>query len=383
MSQAFIFLPPEASGGADAERPVLLVKDGVVQRQGFAEAVVEAGPSWRLVLPVEVVTACTVQLPTQKTRWLRQALPFAVEELLAEEVEGMHLALGASLADGRHRVYALRRSWLAAWLALAAEQGSRPRAIHVDADLLPAAGTQLAWLDGRWLLGGEMATRMSLQDADWADLATLCPTPVTGYAPAERQVLDAVDDWQSPEEPHLWLVSQAHGAACDLAQADFDMRERDQRWRQWRPLLGVLGLWLVLQWGFNLAQAWQLERRGDAYAQASAALYHELFPQDSKLINLRAQFDQHLEATSTVGQGHLLALLDQAATALSAGSAQLQVQQLDFSDNRGDLALQVQAPGFEELEQLRERLIAAGLAVQLGSASREAGGVSARLVIGG
>ena len=45
--------------------------------------------------------------------------------------------------------------------------------------------------------------------------------------------------------------------------------------------------------------------------------------------------------------------------------------------------MQVQAPGFDALERLRERLIAAGLAVQLGSASREGNAVSARLVIGG
>lgn len=33
-----------------------------------------AGRSLALVLPMEVVSACAVQLPTQKARWLRQAL---------------------------------------------------------------------------------------------------------------------------------------------------------------------------------------------------------------------------------------------------------------------------------------------------------------------
>ncbi|MGV8584292.1 type II secretion system protein GspL, partial [Pseudomonas aeruginosa] len=62
----------------------------------------------------------------------------------------------------------------------------------------------------------------------------------------------------------------------------------------WRPLLGLVGLWLVLQWGFTLVQAWQLQREGDRYAAQSAELYRQLFPEDRKLINLRAQFDQHL-----------------------------------------------------------------------------------------
>ncbi len=382
MNQAFIFLPPAACEGASGSCPALLLQGGEAASLPFAEAAAQAGSGWRLVLPVEAVTACALQLPTQKARWLRQALPFAVEELLAEDVEGMHLALGGSLPDGRQRVYAVRRDWLADWLAVAAEAGAKPGAIHVDADLLPAEGTHLLWLGGRWLLGGALATRLALQEADWADVAAQCPAPVNGHAAPERQVLNGVETWQSLDEPYAWLASHASGGA-NLAQAEFDLRERDQRWRQWRPLLALAGLWLVLQWGFNLAQAWHLERRGEAYAQASETLYRELFPDDTRLINLRAQFDQHLEATQEAGQGHLLGLMDQAATALNGGNGRLQVQQLDFSDSRGDLAMQVQASGFEDLEQLRERLIGAGLAVQLGSASRESGGVSARLVIGG
>ncbi|MBF2953284.1 type II secretion system protein GspL, partial [Pseudomonas aeruginosa] len=50
---------------------------------------------------------------------------------------------------------------------------------------------------------------------------------------------------------------------------------------------------------------------------------------------------------------------------------------------RGDVALQVRAPGFDVLERLRSRLSESGLAVQLGSASRDGSTVSARLVIGG
>ena len=151
----------------------------------------------------------------------------------------------------------------------------------------------------------------------------------------------------------------------------------------WR-LAGVLALCVLLQWGFNLAQGWYLQRQADAYAQASEALYRELFPQDSKLINLRAQLDQHLADAAGSGDSPLLAQLGEVARARqSGGAAQVQVNQLDYSASRADLALQLQAPGFAELESLRERLQQAGLSVQMGSASREADGVSARLVIGG
>ena len=109
MSQTCVFLPPAACAEVDAELLVQRVHGARREPMPFARAVAAKDESWTLVLPVEAVTACAVQLPTQKARWLRQALPFAVEELLAEDVEQFHLALGEPLADGRHRVFAVRR----------------------------------------------------------------------------------------------------------------------------------------------------------------------------------------------------------------------------------------------------------------------------------
>ncbi|MCO6059440.1 type II secretion system protein GspL [Pseudomonas sp. MOB-449] len=380
MTQACIFLPVAACNQLDAELEVLLWQGDGGRRLPLARALEEVTPPWRLILPVEAVTCCAVRLPTQKGRWLRQALPFAVEELLADDVESFHLGLGGALADGRHRVFAVRRSWLAGWLELAGKLGPAPAVIQIDADLLPEQGTQLLWLDQRWLLGGEGSTRLSFEEQDWPHLLTACPAPRNGHAVAERQTLEGVDDWREDSDAHGWLAAQN---GCDLAQGEFTLKEERQSWSRWKPLLGLVGVWLLLQWGFNLAQTWQLQRQGDTYAEANEALYRELFPQDSKLVNLRTQFDQHLAEGSTSGQSRLLALLGQAAQALIAEGAQVRVQQLDFSEARGDLALQVQAPGFDALERLRERLIGSGLSVQMGSASRDQSGVSARLVIGG
>jgi general secretion pathway protein L len=378
MSQSCVFLSPAACVGVAADLPVQRVREGESQRLPFVEAVAGLEAGWTLVLPVEAVTACAVRLPTQKTRWLRQALPFAVEELLAEEVEQLHLALGESLADGRHRVFVVRRSWLGAWLALC---DTPPQTIVVDADLLPREGTQLLNLESRWLLGGEDVARLALDDEAWPALAESCPRPHIAYRMAPQAGLASVDEEPQIADGYRWLAQQV--VVNNLAQGEFAAQQSSGHWQRWRPLLGLLGLWLVLQWGFNLAQGWHLQRQADAYAEASAALYRELFPDDNKLVNLRAQLDQHLAAGGASGQGRLLGMLAQVSQAIAAEGAAVSLQQLDFSELRGDLAMQVQAPGFGELERLRERLQEAGLAVQLGSASREAVGVSARLVIGG
>ncbi|WP_107328348.1 type II secretion system protein GspL [Metapseudomonas otitidis] len=380
MIQTSVFLPPQALQWVMGDLEVRLVSGGEVRRLPFADAVAAAGNNWRLVLPVEAVTACAVRLPTQKARWLRQALPFAVEELLAEDVDGLHLAVGEPLEDGRHRVLAVRRAWLASWIDLATASGASPASLQVDADLLPLEGTRLFWLDGRWLLGGEGVSRLSVQDEDWSMLREACPHPWIGQASADRRSLEGIERWEGVQDSHVDL---ARWQGTELAQGDFEVRQPNRQWALWRPALGLVGLWAVLQCGFYLAQGWHLRHQGDAYAQANEALYRELFPQDTRLVNLRAQFDQHLADGNRPGQGKLLETLGQASGALLEDGAVVRIQQLDFSETRGDLALQVQAPGFDALERLRERLIGAGLAVQMGSASREGDSVSARLVIGG
>jgi general secretion pathway protein L len=378
MNQPYVFLPPQAVAGADPELPVRLVTGGRSRETVFSQALAGLVTPWTLVLPVEAVTACAVVLPTQKARWLRQALPFAVEELLAEDVELFHLAVGEPLGEGRHRVFAVRRDWLDAWLSLCGE--ARPAHMRVDADLLPAAATGLAALDGRWLLGGAAATRLALHAEDWSQVADACPAPRRAYVNELSAPPQGMDEVVLLDDVHAWLAEVPRG--CDLAQGEYAIRHGGEGWLRWRPVLAIVGLWLLLQWGFNLVQSWQLQRSGDAYASASEALYRQLFPDDQRLINLRAQFDQHL-AEGGEAQGRLLGLLGRASEALADGGAQVRVQSLDFSESRGDVALQLQAPGFEALEQLRERLISAGLAVDLGSASREDDGVSARMVIGG
>lgn len=378
MSALCIFLPPAACAAVDPELLVWRVAGADCAQVLFEEAVPAAEQSWRLVLPVEAVTVCAVALPTTKARWLEKALPFAVEELLAEDVDLFHLTVGEALSDGRHRVYAVRRDWLAGWLALCG--ASAPQRIEVDADLLGSDGTQLLCLGERWLLGGSGEVRLAVQAEQWPQVRALCPQPWVAHLAEGAPRLEGVDELHEVAQPYAWLARH-HGG--NLAQGSFARREASAGLGHWRLALALVGIWVTLQWGFNLAQGWRLQSEAEHYASANEALYRELFPDDNKLINLRAQFDQHLSESSGSGQNLLLGLLDQAARAINAEGAQVRVEQLDFNAQRGDVALNLQAQDFAALERLRERLLEGGMAVQMGSASREESGVSARLVIGG
>ena len=363
-----LFLPADCAAELSAES-LLYRQPANVEGAAFswAECGIElVGRSVALVLPMAVVSACAVKLPTVKARWLRQALPFAVEELLADEVEHLHLSLGECLADGRHLLLAVRRSLLQGWLTQVAAQGLHVAAIYVDADLLPRDGTQVLLHGEHGLLGGAGELRLAFSRDTWPSLAASVEEPFALH-----------------DQPCPWpLLAAGQTQAVNLAQGEFAIQQGSGQWRPWRNVAALAGLWLVLQLGFDLGQSWYLQRQGDHYAAASQALYKELFPADTRIVNLKAQFAEHLSAASSDNQGAFFALLNHAVSAL-AEVPQLTVQAVDFSQERGDLALQLQAADFASLEQLRQRLQQAGLPVQLGSASREAQGVSARMLIGG
>lgn len=319
-----------------------------------------------LVLPMEAASAFLISLPTQKARWMRQALPYAVEELLAEEVELFHLALGEMTSDGRYRVFAIRRTLLGGWLDDLQALQLNIAAIYLDADLLPRDGEQALQLGERVLLGGELEARLAVAAERWPQFRNFCGTLVQpGISDAPYQ-----------------LLAQGRAHAVDLAQGEFAPRSDNKAWAVWRPFVAVLGLWAVCYVGFCVVQAWQLESQGDAYNAASVALYKELFPEDQRIVNLRAQFAEHLNQGQR-SEGGFINMLEQASVAIAEAKSPLSVVQVDYSQVRGDLALQVRAKDFAALEQLRQRLVEGGLKVQLGSASREEQGITARVVLGG
>ncbi len=375
-----LFLPADCGNRLGADSQIYwLPGEGDGGWMSLASCAEQAPAAVTLVLPAEVCSAVAVNLPTRKARWISQALAYAVEELLAENVDDLHLTHGDALDDGRRRVIAVRRQLLADWLADLQAQGLTIVAIHVDADLLPRDGTQLMVIGTRALLGGAQEARLAFDLQQWPHLAGQCPSPRHGHGtPDEAPPL--LDDYQPVDDPYRFLAA-GRAAALNLAQGDFAVKAAGSGLGRWKPALVVLALVLAVQLIFNLVQAWSLERQAERYAQSSRALYSELFPEDRRIVNLRAQFDEHIGQRAG-GPSGFMRLLDEVALAMTEGVA-VTVSQLDYNQARGDLALQVRASDFATLEQLRQRLGETAENVQLGSASRDGDAVSARVVVGG
>ncbi|WP_394652783.1 type II secretion system protein GspL, partial [uncultured Sphingomonas sp.] len=89
--------PPGAS--LDASGPA-----GVWTLTGEALAVSDADGPATVLVPNEAVRLLAVDLPLPTRAKRLAALPFAVEELIAEPIDSVHLALGIELSPKRYLV---------------------------------------------------------------------------------------------------------------------------------------------------------------------------------------------------------------------------------------------------------------------------------------
>lgn len=99
------------------------------------------GPATVLV-PNEAVRLLAVDLPLPTRARRLAALPFAVEELIAEPIDSVHLALGIELSPKRYLVGVVRHDRMAEWIARIEAEGLGHAALVPDALALPqpAAG---------------------------------------------------------------------------------------------------------------------------------------------------------------------------------------------------------------------------------------------------
>jgi general secretion pathway protein L len=358
-----LFLPPWCPGELSADLTVTWSDGRQAVSLPLAEALstLSSGPL-ALVVPVEHVASCAVELPPGSAHLQRQALPFAVEPLLGEDIEAVHLVQGELLADGRHRVAAINQALLEGWLVYLRQAGVQITAINVDADLLPSGSTALYWEVERCLLATADGERMAFAAAQVGQaLAALTTHCRVFHGPDAAPILPADRDlsWEVLDLPvHAWLVRQ-QPQALDLAQGPFAAKP-PMSMHRWRPVAIALALVVLAQLAFDGAQLWLLNQQASGYRQVNEAIYKGLFPAETRIVNLKAQFDQHLrEGASTSRFSTLLGIV---AGVMPADGA-LQARKVAFQTSSGQLVLELQGGDEAAYKALQQRLEAAGVKV--------------------
>jgi general secretion pathway protein L len=367
-----------------------------------------AGRRVIVLAPAVDVLLTSVALPVRGAAKILRALPFALEEQIAEDIEALHFAAGRQQADGEITAAAVDREQLEGWLALLGEAGLDAQIICSEAEGAPAAPNHLNWLldterciarsgDGLPVVleisSVEEALRYGPEFPGEADAPKHLSVYLTEQAQAKYgEQLEALrTDIASVEIRRLpggLLPHLAEGVVTrepiNLLQGQFAPRTQlDRLWKPWRTaaaLLAVLAVVMVGQEALRLMQLKQQEARLDA---AIAETFQQALP-GARMEDPRFQVERRLatlRGTGSAANESFLIALDTLGSALGEAPG-IRLEAVSY--RTGVLDLRLQAPSVDSLEQIRQAVAKDGrFTATIQQANQRADGVEGRIQLTG
>ena len=385
-----------------AEGGVAATGHGALAEVGAELKAAAAGYRVVVVVPGEQVLLCRVAIPGQQRRLLAQAVPYALEDQLAADVETLHFAfgqVGKENGGDEVAVAVIDRALMDEWLARLRVAGLNPYALVSETLLLP-------WQAGQWQLvcsGSRCLLRTGEQSGfavDAANAAVLVEQALAEAAESRPQRLvihgagemplsfaDAeleIEEQPLPDPILQWLASHYdERLAINLLQGGYSRRERlGQYWRPWRVAASLVAVLLLVQVGVTVADYRRLSREHAALLGQIETIYRQAFPDAHKVVNPKVQMERALKALRGGGAGSgLNELLAQAGKEFRE-SPGLTLQRLSYKEGQLEVAFTI--ADLQRLDELKQRLTQGGkLHVEIQSASAQGSVVEARLRIKG
>ena len=352
----------------------------------------------RVLVPTGRLLLTAARIPSRQRQQVLQALPYALEDRLIDDVETLHFAIGPRDADGLIPTAVVDRACMDDWLARLHAARIEPSLMTPDvlALPLPANGQWSLCLDDGLALfrtgphAGFVCDRQNLAEVLAAVAEDERPTELLLHRCADDAMNEGLPPQAVPIEfvdhdgPLLALLGEGLRTtpAIDLLQGGYSRnRQLEELWRQARPAIVLATLLLVVVFAGRLVEAHRLDQERQRLATAVEALYRATFPEDKRIVNLRAQAERHLatlrKSTGADGGPDFFTLMDRAAPIL-ARTPGLTIQRLTFRN--GVLSLRLTLPSLAAVETLKNRLgQAEATAVRILSATSNKGRVTTSL----
>lgn len=344
-----------------------------------------------LLLPAAMVLLLEVDLPVKNAAQLRQALPFALEDKLADEVENYHF-VWVRQPNQRLAVAVVDRQAFVDCVEPLRRVGINLTAIYPESLCLPHQSgectllieAEQAWFrQGSWQSGAidVQAVPLLLNNlqAEGLDCKTL-----TVYGASDLKTWAQQHNWAYSERAFDDILTVLAGqlpeiAALNLLTPEYAVRQAATgQTKRWLPAIGLLALALVLQYGWELRLNWQLQDQAQQLDQQTQALFKSTFPDIKRIVNVKVQAGQRLQELQKqhqAGSSEFLRLLYAAGEGMTQQPG-LRLRGLNFTDN--GLQLRLQAAEDAALQQFSQ-ILQSAWTVNVQVLEKSAQGVEAKI----
>lgn len=360
------------------------------------------------LLPGTTVFSSVINVPEQQAKYLQQALPFLVEEQLAEDIADMYLILGPKVAPTQYLILGMMRSLFESYLTRLESEGIVPHVMIADSSCCP--------LDTILVNADQTIACLSPNSFYAIDTVAAADFISNLLSMKQSSVVTWVLDQEAYTQSPLWLNS-LEATVADQATV-FQVRMADpllsllaneylskqhfykainflqgQYARKltkhatagpWTSVIWVLCAALAIHWLFDMGQGAYFSFKTHQLENQTKAFYKSLFPNDTVSDNIKSQMVGKLKASEGDRSKHpFLETYSRIVTVLNAQklTADFSVAQVSFNDEKGEVHLDVSGKNFDQLNQFKDALVKDGLQVEIGSATAETNSTKANLKV--
>jgi len=375
---------------------VSAVEDGTLA--SVAEQV--EGRRVTLILPGNDVLLAEAAVPGATAARAAQAIPYTLEDQLADDVDSLHFALGSKQQDDIYPVAVIGRETMEQVTTDCEAAGLRPTEIVPEPLALPtldAADDNItSWtalldddhtvvrLNGyRGFATDTMMANLMLDGAR-SDLPEDNSAALTVFHTGESVSLLPPDGVQLQAQPcGSRLALYANGIATaphiNLLQGEYSPKKHfDKAWKPWRWTAGLVALLGVVWFGSQWMDLRQLRAEESAIDVETARVFKEALP-NSRMVRPRAQIQATLNSLGSGSNDGFTNRMNQIAASL-ATQPQTKLRSISYRNGRFDLDLTTDA--LPTLDSLKAEIAKRGsLSMTVQSANRDKEGLRGRVRI--
>ena len=359
--------------------------------QGEALAALEPAATCRIFVPQPLLLTLRVQLPPKASRQQIQAIGFAIEDQLANDVEDNHYATGSQQADGSLAVVVIERTVMDRLLERLRAARLRHDFIHPEMLLCPPPGDEafacLCRSPEGWLLRLDAAEALAVPDALLADSLSWIRASRGAGDDARLDCCEAVhlpDSHPVSCRKTSCEISRKMltDPAVNLLQGDY---RPGSRWRErlkpWRSVALLLAGLLLVLLAATVVERFRDERHLRELQQRQWALIDRYLPQTPHKGDPKRILVQRLSAAgpSSSSAGPVELLADFAG--IHSGFPQLEIGRLLYRGS--ELVVDLEAPQLKVFEDLEKKLKQRQLGYRIENLDIGPSKTRARLILGG
>ncbi|MCW8875815.1 MAG: type II secretion system protein GspL [Kangiellaceae bacterium] len=356
-----------------------------------------------LVLPFNDVHFNQVELPNKAQRHLRKAVPFLLEEQLAESVDDVFIAVGERNKSGQTPVRAIELEYMNEIDAAFKEAEISLKKISIDLDnvdlnaeaaTVVLIGEQVLFVDqenSRWgcnKLDFPWLIQKHLINDDEEDLPVAIPLNVVAKEALDFQLFEQslpAGRFAANEvliDSAYQYLAETKEESINLLQGDFEPKVENSPLRR---LITKAAVIFAIVFTANLlyqgSMVFTLSAQAENLDSHKEVLWKQIFPRRKMPKNANRQIRSRIKALSGgKGDDAFLVMLE-SVTEKITDLSKLYPTNISYDASRNELRLDLIGNEYETLNAYRDTLTQAGFQVDMNSATERGEGYSSRFIV--